>query len=180
MSNSDLQAVELNIFLFDDDFLAFGDSSNDLFANSCNDNTLRIRDALSACKNVSLDDIDSSLNNLDLFQKLGQGELFKNFLTKITGSQEGSEPLENDVEKQTLPAPSDIDCDPVFPFRLCCNGRLYPAVYPSLSYEKVNTCYRCKYSALFSWVFSSSFERSVHFSSQPFLPESIHSTNHII
>lgn len=180
VSSSDPQGGAMDTPVLNDDFLALGGTSDDIFANSCDNNLLRIRNEPSSC-GVSKN--DNLTPNLDLFQRLGQGDDLWKLLDTPPGSQEGSDSLEDDAEKQRLLPPFDVLCDPEFPFRLCCYGRAIPAHgpnavllrYHSLLLDSVQRCFRCMYFALFSRVYDL-FRALGFFSiSQPLLIESSYS-----
>lgn len=171
MSSLDPQASAMNNAAFDDDFLTLGTTSDDLFASSCDNKILRRGNKPSSC--------DASNNqapspDVDLLQRLGQGDLLLKLLATPPGSQEGSELLEDEDQTQKLPGPYDIGCDPNFPFRLCCNGpptednrptRFSWGVPPFII---VQSCFRCVYFALSLRGCTSFFEHSVYFLSQRF------------
>lgn len=163
VSSSDPQAGAVNTAVFnddDDDFLTLGGgTSDDLFANSCNDdNNLWTRNEPSSCKVPNNQEMNP---DFDLLQRLGKGDSLYQLLDTPPGSQEGSESLEDDAEKQRLLPPYDVGCDPEFPYRLCCSGGAIAddgpgrilREYGKLLYTRVTWCVRSMYIfALFSGV----------------------------
>lgn len=160
LSSSDPQAGEVDTALFNDDLLTLGNTSDDLFANSCDDNILRRRgNEPSSCQAPN----NQKMNpDLDLLQRLGQGDNLWGLLDIPPGSQPGSETLEENAEKEKLLPPFDVACDAVFPIRLCCYGRAIEAIGPksvpwlssTVLFSSVARCFRCMYLAPFLLLFS--------------------------
>ena len=179
VSSSDPQAGAVNTAGFNNDFLTLGGTtSDDLFANSCDDNNLWTRNEPSSCAVPNNQEMNF---DFDLLQRLGRGDILDELETP-PGSQEGSE-REDDAETQKLLPPYDIACDPEFPFRLCCKGRAITVVGPGMIqnarifYSSVERCFRCMYICSFYWgVCMSFFERvGFIFILTPFEQELIHS-----
>ena len=176
VSSLDPQADAVDTSVFDDDdFLTLEATSDDLFASACRNKILRRGNDPSSCEPT---DNQAPNPDVDLLQRLGQGDLLLKLLATPPGSQDGSELLENDDRRQTLPEPYDIGCRPGFPFRLCCNGppmeagSMFSAVFPAFTelFDGLYSCYRCMYFLLFLFEGASAFSNlcCVFFPSQRF------------
>ena len=139
---------------------AASDNNNIIFVgNSCDDDSALFNKIKRDGGHCDATDTNSHDLNIDLLQKLGQGDSLWKLMNPASPPREEPELLENENKKMTLPGPYDIRCNPDYPFRLCCDGpydlatESFLAPLDLLEYASMKHCTRSTFFFFFLFFF---------------------------